>query len=39
MAASNELLNTFNHTFMAIHEALSTSANAQNSQHEETSLT
>lgn len=39
MDASNELLNTFNHTFMAIHEALATSANAQNSRHEETSLT
>ena len=39
MDASNELLNTFNHTFMSIHEALATSANAQNSRHEETSLT
>lgn len=39
MDASNELLNTFNHTFMAIHETFSTSANAQNSRHEETSLT
>lgn len=39
MDASNELLNTFNHTFMAIHETFSTSANAQNSRNEETSLT
>lgn len=38
MDASNELLNTINHTFMATYEALSTSANAQNSRHEETSL-
>lgn len=38
MDASNELLNTFNHTFVAIHETFSTSANAQNFRNEEISL-